>query len=78
MITLCVSMVKNGLGNMLFWASSNNYNMKNQPARHAKTLDLLYTLNILREDCSFFSKLLLFETDKKQRTKYLSALAKLE
>lgn len=52
--------------------------MKNQPARHAKTLDLLYTLNILREDCSFFSKLLLFETDKKQRTKYLSALAKLE
>ncbi len=46
--------------------------MKNNAVRHAKALELFYTLNTLREDCNLFCKLLLLESDKKWRGKHFS------
>ena len=52
--------------------------MKTQGGKCHNSLELLFHLATLREDCCFFSKLLLYEWDKKLSPKFAHQLSLLE
>lgn len=58
--------------------NSNNYNMKNSHPKIHQSLDLLHDINMLREDGFLFSKIIIFENDKKIRSKYTAELVRCE